>query len=105
MLLANVVAQYLLHEGVDISNAYLYGDLDKRFLMQQPSKSSGVVRKLNWIDLAVKSLFVDRSAGQLLRQLGTHEDFIMGILAANNPNPSILHAIGQRLRHPRNSSR
>lgn len=40
LLIAKVAAQNLILEGADVSNAYLYGDLDEPVFMKQPTDSS-----------------------------------------------------------------
>ncbi len=65
MLLAIAAAQNLTLEGADISNAYLYSDLDISILMEQPTDSTkrhampGHTCKLN------KSLYGTKQAGEI----------------------------------------
>ncbi len=65
MLLEIAAAQNLMLDGVDISNAYLYGDLDIPILMEKPTDSKkrrampGHVCKLN------KSLYGTKKAGEI----------------------------------------
>lgn len=57
MLLAKVVAQKLFMECTEVDNAYLYGDMDKPDIMNQPTNSSAKLKYSENICLVVKSLY------------------------------------------------
>lgn len=65
MSLAKVSPQDLLTEGAEISNAYLYGDLDQPLIMHQPTNYSRNLSKQNLVPLVEKSLSGHHAAGQI----------------------------------------
>ena len=65
LILAYAASTNLILEGGDISNAYLYGSMDKTIFMEQPVDSSGVPRKPNHVWALQKSLYGVRQAGNI----------------------------------------
>lgn len=49
MFIEKAAAQNLTVEGADVSNAYLYGKIHKAILMEQPTDSSGKLKKPGYI--------------------------------------------------------
>ena len=47
-------AQNLFIEGADVDNAYLFGDMDKPILMEQPTDSSGKLERPGFVCLLNK---------------------------------------------------
>lgn len=65
MLLALVAAQNLVLEGADVSNAYLYGDIDTPIIMHQPTDSTGRQKHPGMVCKLQKSLYGARQAGEI----------------------------------------
>ena len=65
MLLAKVAATDLCLEGLDIANAYLYGDMDIPVLMQQPTDSTGILERPGYAVLVYKSLYGGKQCGSI----------------------------------------
>lgn len=65
MFLAKVAAQDLILEGADVSNAYLYGDIDAPIIMDQPTNSSGKPHRPGYVCQLNKSIYGARQAGEI----------------------------------------
>lgn len=55
----------LIFEGADISNAYLYGDLDAPVKMELPKDSSREPEKEDHVNKVIRSLYGYRSEGKI----------------------------------------
>ena len=64
-LLSFAAGEGHLIEGADISNAYLYGNLDVPIIMQQPTDSKGTELAPGQVRLLVRSLYGLRQAGEI----------------------------------------
>lgn len=65
MFIAKAAAQNLILEAADVSNAYLYGDVDRDILMEQPTDSSGKLARPGYVCKLNKSLYGLRQAGEI----------------------------------------
>jgi len=65
MLMHYAASENLLPEGADISNAYLYGNVDVPILMEQPTNSSQVPARPGCLSPIVKSIYGVKQAGKL----------------------------------------
>lgn len=65
MLVAKVAAQVLIFEGLDIASAYLYGKMDVKVRIEQPTDSSGNVEKPRYNVLLNKSLYGGNQCGAI----------------------------------------
>ena len=65
LILAYAASKNLIIEGGDISNAYLYGEIDKTIYMDQPTTSSGKTRKPGYVCKLLKSIYGVKQAGNI----------------------------------------
>ena len=65
ILLAFAAGEGLILEGADISDAYLYGNIDVPIVMLQPTDSSGMESHPGMVCLLLKSLYGLRQAGEI----------------------------------------
>ena len=65
LILAYAASQNLIIEGGDISNAYLYGEIDETIYMDQPTNSSGKTRKPVYVCKLLKSIYGVKQAGNI----------------------------------------
>lgn len=65
LLLAFAASHNLGLEGADISNAYLYGTLDIPIIMEQPTDSTGVLRKPSHVCELRGSMYGTKKAGKV----------------------------------------
>ena len=64
-LIAISAAENSTLEGADISNAYLYGNLDVPIIMEQPTESSQLPAMPGYVCKLVKSIYGARQAGEI----------------------------------------
>ena len=65
ILICFAASQNLILEGADISNAYLYGNLDVPIIMEQPTDSSQIEARPGYVCKLVKSIYGARQAGEI----------------------------------------
>ncbi len=66
MLISLAASQDINLEGANVTNAYLYGDLDIPILMQQPTDSSQELAKPGYACKLFKSIYGAKQAGEIL---------------------------------------
>ncbi len=69
MLLAIAASEEIYLEVVDVSNAYLYGDLDVPIFMEQPTDSSQKLVLPGYACKLLKSIYGAKQAGEIWRSL------------------------------------
>nr|QCC62381.1 reverse transcriptase [Digenea simplex] len=75
MFIAKAAAQQLIIEGADVSNAYLYGDIEIPILMEKPTNSSMIEAKPGYMCQLKKSLYGAKQAGEIWGEI-IHSKFI-----------------------------
>ena len=65
LILAYAASENIILEGGDISNAYLYGNIDTKIYMEQPTDSSQPKRKPGYVCCLKKSIYGVRQAGNI----------------------------------------
>jgi len=73
MLIAIAAGDNLVLEGADVSNAYLYGDIDIPIIMEQPTNSTQVPAAPGHVCKLMKSIYGTKQAGEIW---GSHPDYI-----------------------------
>ena len=76
IILAYAASHNLIVEGGDISNAYLYGEIDTTIHMDQPTNYSGKERKPGHVCKLVKSIYGVKQAGNIWGSVVVHGDLI-----------------------------
>lgn len=74
-IIAKVAAPHLIFEGADVSNAYLYGDLEVTVFLEKPTDYSGLKRGPGKVCKAHKSIYGMTEAGKIWGNL-RHSKFI-----------------------------
>lgn len=78
VLFAKAAAQRLTLETLDVSNTYLYEDLDEFLILEQPNNSSGASFGPEKIGLLLKSTYGVKQADQILGSLMQSELIRLG---------------------------
>lgn len=65
ILLAYAAARRLIVEGGDVSNAYLFGDIDCPVYIEQPTNSTGLKERHGYVCQLLKSMYGIKQAGRI----------------------------------------